>query len=246
MLRHGRSVARRSDAVGADAVIGIVIPAHNEAALLAGCLQAALCAAAHPGLAGERVEILVVLDSCTDGTAAIANACGVATIALDARNVGAARAAGAHRLLEQGARWLAFTDADSRVSAQWLVDQLAQHADAVCGTVQVDDWSDHGELASALHAHFLQTYFDQEGHSHIHGANLGVSAEAYRRAGGFPPLACSEDVALVAALRSSGARIAWSCAPRVTTSARRHARALGGFADALLAVVHIARPTAAS
>lgn len=225
-------------------MIGVVIPAHNEAAQLAGCLQAALCAAGHPGLEGEAVEILVVLDSCTDDTAAIAKACGVASIALDARNVGVARAAGASTLLEHGARWLAFTDADSRVSAQWLVDQLAQRADAVCGTVQVDDWSDHGELASALRAHFLRTYFDQDGHSHIHGANLGVSAEAYRRAGGFPPLACSEDVALVAALRSSGAHIAWSCAPRVTTSARRHARAIGGFADTLLAVVHSALPAA--
>ncbi|HUD32119.1 MAG TPA: glycosyltransferase family 2 protein, partial [Variovorax sp.] len=71
----------------------------------------------------------------------------------------------------------------------------------------------------------------------IHGANLGVSAEAYERVGGFRPLACSEDVALVEALQASGARIAWSAAPRVTTSARADARARGGFGDTLLAVI---------
>jgi thymidine phosphorylase len=71
----------------------------------------------------------------------------------------------------------------------------------------------------------------------VHGANLGVSAEAYLRAGGFQALACSEDVALVEALKASGARIAWSAAPRVTTSARTNARARGGFGDTLLAVV---------
>ena len=40
-----------------------------------------------------------------------------------------------------------------------------------------------------------------------------------------------------AALQASGARIAWSAAPRVTTSARRDAKARGGFGDTLLQVV---------
>ena len=59
----------------------------------------------------------------------------------------------------------------------------------------------------------------------INRANLGVAAEAYRRAGGFAPLACSEDVALVESLTAIGARIAWSAGPRVTTSGRTDARA---------------------
>ena len=50
-------------------------------------------------------------------------------------------------------------------------------------------------------------------------------------------VSCSEDVELVSALEACGARIAWSCRPRVTTSARRLARAPGGFADALLKAV---------
>jgi hypothetical protein len=60
-----------------------------------------------------------------------------------------------------------------------------------------------------------------------------MTAEAYRRAGGFPPLASQEDVALVEALRSSGARIVFSAAPRVWTSARVDSRVRGGFGDAI-------------
>lgn len=51
-------------------------------------------------------------------------------------------------------------------------------------------------------------------------------------------MACSEDVALVRSLEAVGAKIAWSARPRVTTSARRLARASGGFADALIHAVN--------
>jgi hypothetical protein len=140
-------------------------------------------------------------------------------------------------MLQRGARWLAFTDADTKVGHAWLAEQLALSADAVCGTVGVDDWSAHGAHARWLRRHFARTYTDADGHCHVHGANLGVSANAYRRAGGFRHLACKEDVALVEALQGCGANIAWSARPRVLTSARRTARAHGGFADALVDAV---------
>lgn len=218
-------------------MIGIVVPAHNEESYIAAALGALQLAAAHPDLAGENVRIVVVLDSCGDNTGAIAAACGVEVMALNVRNVGAVRAAGASLLLAAGARWLAFTDADTVVSPEWLVRQLEQGADAVCGSIGVADWRIHGTQADALRDDFLRSYRDVDGHRHIHGANLGVSAAAYVRAGGFQPLACSEDVALVRALEASGARIAWSAAPRVATSARIDARARGGFGDAILAVL---------
>ncbi|WP_414445221.1 glycosyltransferase [Burkholderia sp. 22PA0106] len=211
-------------------MIGVVIPAHNEAHRLASCLSSVLAAARHPALAHEPVQVMVVLDSCRDGSARIAAGFGVATLAVHARNVGVARAAGADRLLEAGARWLAFTDADSRVAPDWLAAQLALGADAVCGTVSIDDWRGH---PASVREHWRRTYRDTEGHRHVHGANLGVSAQAYRRAGGFPPLACSEDVMLVDLLAATGASIAWSATPRVVTSARRDPRARGGFGDTL-------------
>jgi glycosyltransferase involved in cell wall biosynthesis len=213
-------------------MIGIVIPAHNEEAWLGRCLASILDAARDPALAGETVRTVVVLDDCTDGSCEIATCCGVETLTLQAHNVGIARGAGAQRLLDAGARWLAFTDADSRVAPNWLTAQLSLGADAVCGSICVDDWSAHPQH---VREYFRQTYVDADGHRHVHGANLGVSARAYRRAGGFAPLACSEDVALVEQLQASGARIAWSAAPRVVTSARHASRARGGFGDTLSA-----------
>lgn len=218
-------------------MIGVVIPAHDEAALIGACLGAALEAARHPALRGELVEIVVVLDDCSDGTADAVSCHAVESLPIRARNVGAARAAGARWLLQRGARWLAFTDADSRVSSDWLVQQLRQNAEVVCGTVVVDDWSDHEDMALHLQRHFRSTYSDSDGHRHIHGANLGVSAAAYQSVGGFAPLASSEDVALVEALQKTDVRIAWSAAPRVVTSARRVARAPAGFAAALCMAV---------
>lgn len=218
-------------------MLGIVIPAHNEQAVILDCLVAAKKAALHPRLHGEAVEILVVLDHCTDLTAVHVTESEVYSLEIQARNVGVARALGAQALLARGARWLAFTDADTQVAPDWLAEQLALEADAVCGTVEVADWSAHGTHAELLRWHFAQTYTDADDHRHIHGANLGVSAAAYRAAGGFQHLACSEDVALVEALEAGGARTAWSARPRVITSARSVARARGGFADALLNAV---------
>ena len=121
-------------------MIGVLIPAHNEQALIAHCLHAVLSASRHPQLKAEPVRVLVVLDSCDDLSADIAAQYDVDVLAINARNVGAARGAGAQWLLERGARWISCTDADSRVAEDWLVAQLALGKDAVCGTVTVEDW----------------------------------------------------------------------------------------------------------
>lgn len=144
-----------------------------------------------------------------------------------------ARAVGADYLIACGARWLAFTDADTVVAADWLATQLALDADLVCGTVGIDGWSWH---SPEVRREFELAYQDRDGHRHIHGANLGVSAAAYVHAGGFPALKVHEDVALVSALLASDARVVWSAAPRVTTSARRDFKIYGGFGTFLVAL----------
>lgn len=211
-------------------MIGVVIPAHNEESLIGACLESIAAASQCPRLQGETVRVVVVCDYCSDDTRRVAHQWKAETLELDARNVGRARAAGAELALRAGARWLAFTDADTQVSPQWLSEQLALDVDAVCGTIGVARWSVYGPR---MKEHFRLTYTDRDGHRHVHGANLGVSAQAYRLAGGFGALASGEDVALVEALQRSGVRIAWSARPRVTTSARADFRAPGGFGATL-------------
>jgi glycosyltransferase involved in cell wall biosynthesis len=211
-------------------VIAVVVPAHDEEASIGACIESLLRATQFPALNDEPVLIVVTLDSCTDGTAEIVRGSGVRAVVVDALNVGIARATGAQYALDAGARWLAFTDADTTVAPDWLAAQLALCSDAVCGTVAVQDWGTYGvSMRRSYDAH----YTDADGHRHIHGANLGVSAQAYESVGGFQPLQTSEDVALVHALRDIGASIAWSAAPRVITSARRCFRALAGFGATL-------------
>ncbi|MEO7886995.1 MAG: glycosyltransferase [Polaromonas sp.] len=211
-------------------MIGIIVPAHDEEERIEDCVESLLIAAAHPDLKGEIVEIIVVLDACGDRTGTLARSLGVRTIDVLAKNVGLARQTGANASLASGARWLAFTDADSVVAPDWLASQLSLGTDAVCGTIAVEDWGAYGER---MHRHFELTYTDADGHSHIHGANLGVCAAAYASAGGFPGLETGEDVALVEALRAIGARIAWSRAPRVVTSVRPNYKAPRGFGATL-------------
>lgn len=214
-------------------MIGVVIPAHNEQALIAACLNSIRAAANCSDLLGEDVQTVVVLDHCHDLTGELALQHGALTLPIDERNVGMARAAGADLMIRNGARWLAFTDADTRVSPRWLSDQLALQRDAVCGTVSVSEWTGYGDR---MRRHFDATYTDADDHRHVHGANLGVSTSAYLRAGGFQPLRSSEDVALVTRLAEVGASIAWSARPRVVTSARKTFRAPGGFGATLAAI----------
>lgn len=212
-------------------MIGVVVPAHNEEALLGRCLASLRAAACHPDLAGESVLIVVVLDACNDDSERIAREGGALTLHTDARNVGMARHLGAEYIIAQGARWLACTDADSHVAEDWLVEQLRHEAEVVCGTVQVQDWENYdADVQQAYH----QRYQPQNDHRHVHGANLGICTQAYQRAGGFPPIPAHEDVQLVEALTRNGARIVWSGSNSVNTSARREPRARGGFGDYLV------------
>ena len=93
----------------------MIVPAHNEEAHIGPCVQALMVASKNLALMDEPVVTVVVLDACTDGTARIAQRAGALTVAINARNVGAARALGARMAMGLGARWLAFTDADTVV-----------------------------------------------------------------------------------------------------------------------------------
>ena len=212
--------------------VGVVVPAHNEQELLPGCLaglRAAIAAVTVP------VNVIVVLDACSDGSELAAGA--LPSISINARNVGRARRVGfAHLLSERppgipdSRSWLATTDADSIVPPDWLARMLA-HAAAgwtgIAGTVRVTDWSEHHP---GVRPRWQGQYQPGDRHPQVHGANLGVRADAYRQVGGMPSLALAEDVELVAALEAAGERVIRAGDLPVVTSGRRIGRAPGGFA----------------
>ncbi|MFI5496343.1 glycosyltransferase [Actinoplanes sp. NPDC051859] len=116
--------------------ISVVVPAHNEFPLVQGCLDALHVAAARVRV---PVRIVVVADACSDRTAALAHAHGAEVIEVAERNVGRARGAGMAYALRDGpdGLWLATTDADSRVPANWFRRHLRhanRGADLIAGT----------------------------------------------------------------------------------------------------------------
>jgi glycosyltransferase involved in cell wall biosynthesis len=219
------------------AAVGVVVPAHDEQDQLPSCLAAVQRAAAPLAV---PVHLVVVADACADQTAAVARAAGAEVVEIRARSVGVARKAGMREVLRRTQHldpatvWLATTDADTLVPRAWLRRQL-RHAnqgwDAVVGTVTVADWSQHPPEVPPL---FLERYGTHRGaHPHVHGANLGLRAQAYLAAGGFGAVPTAEDHELVSALTGAGSQILRTTRLTVVTSARRCARAPLGFGHLL-------------
>ncbi len=219
--------------------LAVVVPARDEEELLPACLDSIEVAAAAVGRAGCRVQIIVVMDACTDGTAELLAARPwIVATSVQARNVGRVRALGCSLALEAAGvaphrLWIATTDADTVVPADWLMQHLdaATHGwHALAGTVFIDGWA--GQPAAARRR-YLSGYAFGDGHPHVHGANLGVRGDAYLKVGGFPEMALAEDTGLEQALITAGYRVLHSGRVPVLTSGRHHARAVGGFAGHL-------------
>ncbi|WP_306339540.1 glycosyltransferase [Streptomyces sp. AS13] len=254
----GRSGAVRAPAGAPPVAVAVVIPARDEEALLPAALASVRAAAGHPGVGATPVLTVVVADTCTDATAAVARAAGAQVVPVGFRNVGRSRAAGVLTALSffgdvPGPVWIASTDADSTVRPDWLAHHLARAAegwDAVVGTVTADRWPPGKPHLAARYHRLYETTRPPSGrpwhHPHVHGANLGVGSRAYTAAGGFPPAALDEDRGLVDALERTGARILRTADCPVTTSTRTTPRAQGGFGDHLANLERAVPPLAAS
>ena len=229
--------------------IFVVIPAHNEEQRIAGCLRSVAASAAHLHELHPQVQVQVtlLLDSCTDGTELMARNAGcegtvLRFLSAQFRNVGSSRALGIRHALQSFSGtadpthlWIACTDADTRVPEHWLsgfAQAYASGAEVVTGTVEPD----REEVSQQVFADWHREYTLSAGHPHIHGANLGFSAAAYLHAGGFAPLASSEDVELVQRMRSCGFEVAATDQLHAVTSGRLSGRLKGGFADYLSAL----------
>jgi glycosyltransferase involved in cell wall biosynthesis len=218
----------------ADAVV--VVPAHNEETHLPRCLRAITTAAV---CLPVPVLTVVVLDATEDGSDRLVGKYGpdVHFVAVEAGNVGAARAAGFQYAraqrddIDPARTWYATTDADSVVPADWLLRMTDSHADMVLGVVHVPTWRHYpAEVARR----YLRAYHSKgPGHNHVHGASMGFRADAYWGVGGFRALPTGEDVELVDRFEAADLRIHRDAALSVQTSDRRDARAPGGFAHHL-------------
>ena len=224
--------------------ICVLIPARNEEALLARCLQSVI-------VSGSTLEntatldIIVAADSSTDRTTQIAASFleeQGTVLSINAGNVGAARRLAARLALRRYSGplrrcWLANTDADCIVPRDWLSEQLRlanEGIEAVAGTISVDSFEEHGPQVPGR---FKSTYLvaGDGSHSHVHGANLGIRADAYVRSGGWADLRTAEDHDLWRRLSLAGAAKYSTKITEVITSGRRIGRAPHGFAEALAA-----------
>jgi len=225
--------------------IGVVVPVHDEEQLLDACLRSLEIAARRARLLAT-VHVVVVLDACTDGSARIAENYGKSgdfeIVEIAERNVGRGRAIGMTRVLEHFASldrsdlWLATTDADSTVPRSWLTDHLAlasTGAGAVAGVVRIRPEPPFPLAHFRAFMEFYDALGDADQHGHVHGANLGVRADAYLAVGGFAPLRTGEDQALVQSLRHANYDVLATRELEVVTSARLVGRAPEGFAQFL-------------
>ncbi len=217
--------------------VAVVVPAADEEAELGGCLTAVDVARMHVhAVSWGRVQVrtVVVLDDCRDRTAEVVAAFPhVRPVTSSGRCVGTARRLGAAHAIETcpdpRELWLANTDADSRVPHDWLTVMLGlagRGADLVVGTVRPSAGLPATVARTWARAHNLA-----DGHRHVHGANLGISAAAYLAVGGWRDLRAHEDADLVT--RAEALRrlcIVRTGAVPVLTSTRREGRAPEGFA----------------
>jgi cellulose synthase/poly-beta-1,6-N-acetylglucosamine synthase-like glycosyltransferase len=223
--------------------VGVVIPARDEADSIVECLDS-IVGALDATLAVNSGWIVVVADSCRDQTASLARrrlAGRGKVIECSVASPGTARRLGAAEVLTHFASrrpadvWIANTDADSRVGADWISHHLQLAARGFCGVagiVRLTSIEGHDETAVSEFLAGYATYEDGT-HPHVHGANLGIRADAYLDAGGWSDLTVAEDHCLWSRVRSRGWLTIASVGSVVSTSGRLHGRAMDGFADTL-------------
>jgi len=190
--------------------ISVIIPAHNEAALIGRVASTVL--AQRP--AGAELEVIVVNDGSTDDTAAVARAAGAQVLALAgtagnpaaARNRGAAAATG---------EILVFLDADCLPAPGWLAALLGAHsrgAGAVGGALDLPS----GLPASARCDYYCGWYHVHSGRragpvSNHPPGNFSIRRDLFATTSGFverhPIAYAHEELAMQAALWRAGAAV---------------------------------------
>lgn len=237
----------------------VCVPARDEAALLPACLDA-LAAALR---ARDDAGVVLVVNNSADASARIAAAwaasAGIPAVCCEVRLAPPAdTVAFARRLALDLAAAVAApdaallsTDADTLVPRDWVARMAAAldgGAALVVGGITVDPGEEaalppavrrtgvvEGALGAAYQAIWSALIADTPCPMLLAagGANMAVSAAAYRAVGGLPTDRRNEDRALTERMIAAGLPIAVDRTIAVTTSLRTEARARHGMADAI-------------
>ena len=171
----------------------------------------------------------------------------------DQAHAGSARrramALGSSRLAHRPSAVLISTDADTRPPADWVrgnLERIERGADLVGGRLVIDEaealppaaaaarglWADYWRRVRAIEDEIDPCPWDPAPRHGDHtGASLAITVEAYRAAGGVPPIPTGEDRALVAAALAQGRRLAHPQDVWTRVSPRQAGRASGGMAE---------------
>lgn len=195
--------------------VTVVVPAHNEEALLEKCLRSLM------EQKYEDYEVIVVDNSSTDETAAIAEKHADVVLCEEKKGVAFARQRGFNRARGDV---IASTDADTIVDENWLNEVAQAFKEDVVGAYGPVYLRDGSKLDKWL-AEYGFTYFLRLNHllgfPNFSGQNFAVQKKAFKEVGGFDRSVLSaEDVNLALRLRRKG-KISFNPRMRVYTSARR-------------------------
>ena len=200
----------------------IVVPAFNEEAYLAPTLRSIRAAADQAGAAsGAEVDIVVVDNASTDGTAALARDLGATVVHEPVQGIARARNAGARRAAGDV---LVFFDADVDVPRSLLVAICAAMRDPACvgGGVDVD----YRPRRSSIRFYLRLWRLLARGTGMVQGAAQFCREDVFAEIGGYDERVwMGEDVdfhwSLRRLARRTGRHVRFVREPRVRPSCRR-------------------------
>lgn len=213
------------------AAVSIIIPAHDEEKLLGGTVRMLAASAA---AIGEPYEIIVVDDGSTDRTAEVAREHGARVVAVNVRQIAAARNAGAR---EAGGQLLVFVDADTLVPAAVLRRAVgAWRGGAVGGGAMATFPEGTPWWAVAM---ISGTCWFMRRMRWAAGCFVFARRDAFERVGGFDErFYASEEIHFSRAIKKHGRFVI--VADRVITSARKADRFT--LSQVAWQIVKLARP----
>ncbi len=195
--------------------VSVVVPAHNEEAMLEKCLMSL------NRQDYDDYEVIIVDNASTDETPAIAEKHGARVLREKRKGVAFARQRG---FIKARGDVIASTDADTVASEDWLREVVQALNEGVVGCYgpvylldgsKLDKWMAKYGFTFFLKAnHFL-------GFPNFSGQNFAVRKKAFKEVGGFDlGVRSAEDVNLALRLRKAG-KICFNPRMKVYTSARR-------------------------